>query len=112
MKIAAILVLVALTTLLTATSLWLAIENRTNKRALAIIATAQAGQPISKVIDAYGSPSFQTEDVQSMHSGGAPVFPFCEGKTMYQYYISPPCIWVNIYTDKDGIIAFVNWSNS
>lgn len=111
MKTATILTLVALTALLVATSMWLALENRTNKRALAIIASAQAGEPISKVIETFGSPSFQTDDIQRMNSGGAPVSPFHKGKRMYQYYISPPCIWVNIYTDKD-VITFVNWSTS
>jgi len=89
------------------------LENRTQDKVLAIIASAQPGHPISEVIARFGQPSLHTDDVERMGNGGAPVNPtFCQGKTLHQYYVSPPCRWVNIYTDKNGIILFVNWSRS
>ena len=73
----------------------------------------QPGHPISEVLGRFGKPYQQTDDVRDMGDGGAPVdHAFCNGKTLYQYYVSPPCRWVNIYTDRDGNIVFVNWSSS
>jgi|688.fasta_scaffold707933_1 hypothetical protein len=92
---------------------WEHFEKRTQDRVLAIIASAQPGRPISEVINQFGKPGFFTDEVERMRNGGAPVDPvFCNGKTLHQYYATPPCTWVNIYTDKQGIIVFVNWSRS
>ena len=92
---------------------WEHLKKRTQDRVLAIIASAQPGHPILEVINQFGDPGFVTDDVERMGNGGAPVDPvFCHGKTLYQYYATPTCTWVNIYTDKDGRIVFVNWSSS
>jgi|GEM_PF-4401410 len=92
---------------------WVLSENRTNKRAMAIIADAQPGASLVQLIEQYGEPDFVTNEIERMGSGGAPINQeFCEGKTLNQYYLTPPCTWVNIYTDKNGNIVFVNWSRS
>ena len=92
---------------------WELIKKRTQDRVLAIIASAQPGHPISEVINQFGAPGFVTDEVERMGNGGAPIDPvFCNGKTLHQYYATPTCTWVNIYTDKDGLIVFVNWSTS
>ncbi len=92
---------------------WLFLEKLAQDKVLSIISSAQPGHPISEVLGRFGKPYQQTDDVRDMGDGGAPVdHAFCNGKTLYQYYVSPPCRWVNIYTDRDGNIVFVNWSSS
>jgi len=80
---------------------------------MAIIADAQPGVSMVQLVEEYGEPDFVTDEVDRMGNGGATIDKeFCEGKTLNQYYLTLPCTWVNIYTDKDGDIVFVNWSRS